>query len=114
VSLDPPQSIVAEEEMVAATSTIMCQIIVRHLPYFCDDQQLFDLFNEYAYVLSTQVIRRNQPQMEDNTDPVHQQRETRHIIEDASVGIVTVSSPRQVEELFWLLNGQLFLGRNIR
>ncbi len=76
----------------------LCQIVVKNLSYFCNEGQLFSLFNEYSHVSSVTITR---------TDDVLNRR-------DAVVGVVTVTSQRQVEELFWLLNGQLFQGRNIK
>ncbi len=73
------------------------EIFVGNLSYFCDEKLLFELFDQYTAVANVRIMRG-----EDRKRSL-------------MYGFVMLSSTRQeLEEVCRILNGHLFMGRNIR
>ena len=71
-------------------------IFVGNLSFFCEENHLFDLFNEYGTVKNVRIVRN------DNN--------TRSLM----FGFVTMLSAHEAVEMARLLNNHLFMGRAIR
>lgn len=72
------------------------EVFVGNLSYFCEESHLFDLFNQYAVVTNVRILRSDDKKR------------------SLMYGFVMFTSRQEVEEMSKLLNGHLFLGRNIR
>ncbi len=73
------------------------EVFVGNLSYFCEEDHLFVLFSEYFYNVANVRIMRNHDR-------------TRSLM----YGFVATTSPLEAVEMIRLLNGHLFMGRNIR
>ncbi len=71
------------------------ELFVGNLSYFCEENHLYELFNQFVQVLNVRIMRNH-----DRTKPL-------------MFGFVAVQSEREVQELINLLNGHLFMGRHL-
>ncbi len=76
------------------------EVFVGNLSYFCDESDLYNLFNSYADVTHCRVMRNA-----NNID-----RQNRSLL----FGFVTLSSVHEAKEMSKLLTGMLFMGRLLR
>ncbi len=76
------------------------EVFVGNLSYFCDESDLYNLFNSYADVTYCRVMRNA-----NNID-----RQNRSLL----FGFVTLSSVHEAKEMSKLLTGMLFMGRLLR
>lgn len=76
------------------------EVFVGNLSYFCDESDLFTLFDSYAEVITCRVMRNsNNPE---------------NINRSLLFGFVTLSSVHEAKEMSKLLTGMLFMGRKLR
>jgi RNA recognition motif-containing protein len=81
------------------TSTTIEQpniVFVGNLSYFCEESDLFELFNQYGRVQHVRIVRND--------------TNTRSLM----FGFVTLSSVHEAREMERLLNNHLFMGRSMR
>ncbi len=71
-------------------------LFVGNLSYFCDEQQLKELMQQYGEPLDVEISRNR--------------RQSKSLL----FGFVTMPSVIEAEEILHLLNGHLFMGRNLR
>ncbi len=72
------------------------EIFVGSLSYFCDEQDLFNLFNQYSTVSNVRIMRSDDKSR------------------SLKFGFVIVANRKEVEEVCRLMNGHLFMGRQMR
>ena len=72
------------------------EVFVGNLSYFCEEKDLYELFNQYSTVTNVRVMR--------NDD------KSRSLM----FGFIVLTSRTEVEEICRLLHGHLFLGRHLR
>lgn len=73
------------------------EIFVGNLSYFCEENDLYELFNSYSTVTNVRVMRANPEQR-------------RPLL----YGFIMLTSRPEVEEMCRLFNGHLFMGRHLR
>jgi RNA recognition motif-containing protein len=71
-------------------------VFVGNLSYFCEENHLFELFNQYAHVQHVRVV--------------HNDNNTRSLM----FGFVTLATTREALEMERLLNNHLFMGRRMK
>ncbi len=76
------------------------EILVGNLSYFCEEKDLFDLFDSYADVVHCRIMR----------DSNNSDKKVRSLL----FGFVTLSSVHEAKEMAKLMNGMLFMGRLLR
>jgi RNA recognition motif-containing protein len=72
------------------------EVFVGNLSYFCEEQDLFNLFDAYVEVTHVRIVRNP----ENN--------------KTLMFGFVTLSTVHEAKEMAKLLHGQLFMGRKLR
>ncbi len=72
------------------------ELFVGNLSYFCEEKDIFALFNDYSTVTNVRIMR---------TDD-----QTRSL----KYGFVVIANHQELEEICRLLNGHLFMGRCLR
>lgn len=72
------------------------EVFVGNLSYFCDENDLYQLFDSYADVTHVRIVRN----AENNRTLMF--------------GFVTLSTVNEAKEMSKLLTGQLFMGRKLR
>lgn len=70
-------------------------MFVGNLSYFCEEYDLFTLFNEYAHVKNVRIVWN-----ENHSRPL-------------MYGFVVLASHQEVQEIKKLLDGHLFMGRKL-
>ena len=73
-----------------------CEAFVGNLSYFCREKDLYELFNQYAFVTNVRIML-----SEDRTRSL-------------MFGFVAFSSEYEVTEMVKLMNGNMFMGRRLR
>lgn len=79
-----------------STPTGTIEVFVGNLSYFCEEKDLYTLFNEYFAVNHVRIMK--------NED------RTRSLM----YGFVTANSLQEAQEMTRLLNGHLFMGRHLK
>ncbi len=74
----------------------MHDIFVGNLSYFCEELDLYNLFNQYVDVLNVRIMRNND--------------RSRSLM----FAFVTIGTHQEVAGITTLLNGHLFMGRKIK
>ncbi len=74
----------------------LLEVFVGNLSFFCDEQHLFELFNNYANVKEVRIVRNDSG--------------TRSLM----FGFVKMATAQEAREMCKLLNGHLFMGRNLK
>ena len=97
-TFQPPSSqLIAQSTIAIGNGRHPLEIFVGNLSYFCDEKLLFELFDQYTTVANARIMRG-----EDRKRSL-------------MYGFVMLSTTRQeLEEVCRILNGHLFMGRNIR
>ena len=97
-SLPPsPQAVgVNQHQNVGGEKSSGFELFVGNLSFFCKEQHLCDLFNAYATVTNAHVVRGDDK------------------VRSLLYGFVSVSCLQEWKEMQLLLNGHLFMGRNMR
>ncbi len=72
------------------------EIFVGNLSFFCEESHVYELFNAYGNVEEVRIVRNDS--------------NTRSLM----FGFATMSSPAEAREMCKLLNGHLFMGRNLK
>lgn len=72
------------------------ELFIGNLSYFCEEKDLFDLFDQYGSVEDVRIIKNDTG--------------TRSLM----FGFVTMSSVHEAREMEKLLNNHMFMGRRIR
>ncbi len=78
------------------TPMLKNEVFVGNLSYFCDENDLYQLFDNYADVTHVRIVRN----AENNRTLMF--------------GFVTLSTVNEAKEMSKLLTGQLFMGRKLR
>ncbi len=72
------------------------ELFVGNLSYFCNEEELCDLFNQYGTVVHARIIRSDD--------------KTRSLM----YGFVLMATKQEMDGISQLLNGHLFMGRHLR
>ena len=72
------------------------EVFVGNLSYFCQEHDLFTLFDEYSHAKNVRIVWN-----EDHSRPL-------------MYGFVVLASQQEVMEIKKLLDGHLFMGRHLR
>ncbi len=73
-----------------------CELFVGDLSFFCQEQDLYNLFSQFGDVQSVRIIRNG-----------HRKR-------SLTFGFVALSSPQEARNMMHLFNKHLFMGRNLK
>ncbi len=74
--------------------------MVGNLSFFCEEQHLFDLFDGYAEVAHTRIMRSDK-----NSEKINR---------SLLYGFVTFATPHEAKEMATLMDGTVFMGRKIK
>jgi hypothetical protein len=72
------------------------EIFVGDLSFFCQEQDLYNLFAQFGNVQNVRIIRNG-----------HRKR-------SLTFGFVAMSSPKEARDMMNLFNGHMFMGRNLK
>ena len=72
------------------------EIFVGNLSYFCEEKDLYDLFNQYVSVMNVRLMRSDDKKR------------------SLMFGFILLTSRHEVESISLLLNNHLFMGRQLR
>ncbi len=90
------QPLAAPQQHLKSSIRDPLEIFVGNLSYFCDEKDLYQLFQDYSTVTNVRIMRGGEQQ--------------RPLL----FGFVTVTSRQELLEMCLLLNGHLFMGRHLR